>query len=170
MKLPYRVPLPPAITDVAAQDFLVSAEDYVRRVRDAYDWRANMHRLGYRASGITVILAGASLPLLTTLSYPSKSLVIALLGVFVSVVTALRAFYRWDQMWALLRATEYAISRSYWNWRATVGDLLAAPGGGTPEAATAGRKATVRLLDEIAEIRRGEAASFFRDMPFPDRR
>ena len=113
-----------------------------------------------------VIVAGASLPLLTTLDYQHKSLVISLVGVLVSVVTALRAFYRWDHMWSLLRFTEFSISGAYWKWRGVIADSLDAEDETT---VAANREATIRLLEEISEIRRNEATSFFRDLPFPHR-
>jgi Protein of unknown function (DUF4231) len=160
----FKVPLPPQATDSSSPEFLTAAEQYVRRIRDVYDKRAGGHRRYYRFTGISVIVAGASLPLLTSLNYTHKSLIISVVGVFVSAVTALRAFYRWDQMWALLRATEFAVSRVYWNWR---GEVEASPfsvdGVLSPEV----RKATVAMLTEVADIRNNEAVSFFKDLPFP---
>lgn len=166
MLVHYRVPLPQPVTDPDSPSFAATAEDYVRRIRDSYDGRASGHRRYYRASGMLVIVAGASLPLLTTLDYQHKSLVISLVGVLVSVVTALRAFYRWDHMWSLLRFTEFSISGAYWKWRGVIADSLDAEDETT---VAANREATIRLLEEISEIRRNEATSFFRDLPFPHR-
>jgi hypothetical protein len=148
----YRIPLPPPVTDPSSPAYLADAEGYARQVRDAYDKRANSHRIYYRASGISVIVAGASLPLLTTLNYPQKSLAISLVGVFVSAVTALRAFYRWDHMWALLRVTEFLVTKAYWEWRSGVGDR---PGS---------QEATNRLLSKIECIRKNEATKFFTEV------
>jgi hypothetical protein len=63
----YRVHLPPATTDPSAPSFEAAVEEYVRRIRDVYEVRATENRRYYRLSGIAVIIAGASLPLLTTL-------------------------------------------------------------------------------------------------------
>jgi hypothetical protein len=162
----FRVPLPPQATDSSSPEFLIAAEGYVRRIRDTYDRRAHGHRRYYRASGISIIVAGASLPLLTTLNYPHKSLAISAVGVFVSVVTAMRAFYRWDQMWALLRVTEFSVSAAYWKWRGEVGDLNSS---GDSAVSAASREATIRMLTEIAAIRTNEAVSYFKDLPFPQK-
>jgi hypothetical protein len=147
----YRIPLPPPVTDPSSPAYLADAEGYARQVRAAYDKRANSHRLYYRASGISVIVAGASLPLLTTLNYPQKSLAISLVGVFVSAVTALRAFYRWDHMWALLRVTEFLVTKAYWEWRSRVGDR---PDSAADTTASGSQEATDRLLSKIECIRK----------------
>lgn len=159
----YKVPLPPPVGDSAGPSFEAAAEEYVRRIRRNYELRAIRHRRYYRVSGILVILAGSSLPLLTTLDYSYKTLVVSLVGVSVSAVTALRAFYRWDLMWALLRVTEFSISAAYWTWRAAIDKHDV----GDERAASARREATIQLLKDVAEIRQDEAISFFKDLPFP---
>jgi hypothetical protein len=160
----FRIPLPPPATDPSSPAFLIDSEDYVRRIWSNYDRRANEHRRYYRASGILIIVAGALLPLLTTLNYSHKSLVISAVGVSISAVTALRAFYRWDHMWALLRATEFSLSDTYWKWRGEVGEARGTEGAAIPAQS---RDATIRMLDEVSDIRRNEAMSFFKNLPFP---
>ena len=123
------------------------------RLRQIYDLRATWHRRLYRFSGILVILAGAGLPLLVTVDYAGKDLVVAITGVLVALVTALRAFYRWDQSWILLRKTEMAITSALWEWRGRrSGD---------------DRAAAVELLTCVDDIRKYEAESFFKDLAFP---
>lgn len=163
----HRVPLPPPATSSSSESFTTDAEGYVRCVRDNYDKRATGHRRNYRVSGVLVIVAGASLPLLTTLDYGEKDLTISLVGVLVSFVTAMRAFYRWDQIWALLRVTEFSVSQAYWEWRSSIDGRLEAT---DDKIVAANREATIVLLEKIAEIRGNEAMSFFRDLPFPQRR
>jgi hypothetical protein len=63
-------------------------------LRSFYDVRADWHRRCDRLSGILVILTAASLPVLTSLEYPGKSLTISLVGMLVAALTGLRAFYR----------------------------------------------------------------------------
>jgi hypothetical protein len=160
----FRVSLPPPVTDPSAPGFLPAAEEYVRCVRNGYDARAHGHRLSYRISGIIVIVAGASLPLLTTLNFPQKNLTISLAGILVAAVTALRGFYRWDQMWVLLRHTDFAVTAAYWKWRVAVGDNVNST---RKRDAARLHKATVEMLDKVDDIRQTEAASFFKDLPFP---
>lgn len=161
----YRVPLPEPVTDSSSPAFASRAEDWVRRVRTHYDERARSHRRWYRYSGIAVILIGASLPVLTSIDYPSKSLVVSLAGVLVAALTTLRGFYRWDHMWALLRVTEFSVSQAYWEWRGAVDGRLDT----TDDKTTAEiRKATRILVKKVDDIRQHEANFAFKDLPFPE--
>lgn len=135
----------------------VAAERYVQRLRRFYDVRARWHRRGYRLSGVVVILVGALLPLLAVSSYGHKDLVVSFAGVTVSVVTAMRSFYRWDQSWILLRTTEIAISEAYLKWKLTVG----------ADAAVDRAAAARELVDTVMRIRHDEADSFFSELPVP---
>jgi hypothetical protein len=147
---------PPSRKDLPdpKENFAAFAEEYVLRIRAFYDSRARWHRKFYRASGILVIVAGASLPVLATTQYPHKDFIVSCVGAAVAAVTALRAFYRWDQGWVLLRQTEFAIDDAYSEWKGS----LTHP---------ANQNDAKELLMKIIEIRRGEAASFFKDMTFP---
>jgi hypothetical protein len=73
-------------------------------------------------------------------------------GVLVAVVTALRAFYRWDQSWILLRKTEMAITSALWEWRGRSGE---------------DHEAAIALLTRVDDIRKFEAESYFSDLAFP---
>jgi hypothetical protein len=137
-----------------AEDFPGFAEAYALRVRAFYDSRAKWHRRFYRLSGVIVILSGVSLPVLASTSYTHKNFVVSCAGALVAALTALRAFYRWDQGWVLLRQTELAITKTYSEWKGALRDQP-----GPTEARN--------LLIEIAEIRHGEAEAFFKDLTFP---
>jgi hypothetical protein len=100
-----------------------------------------------------VILIGAALPLMATLSYAHKDFVVSLMGVMIAALTALRGFYRWDQSWILLRNTEMAINRAWWDYRAKGDDER-------HESAHA-------LAELLLDIRTQEAEVFFKDMKFP---
>lgn len=134
-------------------EFPSAAEAYALRVRRVYDLRATWHRRLYRLSGIVVILAGAGLPLLVSVDYAAKEAVIAATGVLVAVITALRAFYRWDQSWILLRRTEMQLTAALWSWRSRE------PG--------ADREAAAELIRRVHDIRAIETESFFKDLAFP---
>ncbi|OLF12300.1 hypothetical protein BLA60_09980 [Actinophytocola xinjiangensis] len=149
---PVRVELP----DHGAADFVAAAEAYALRLRQVYDLRATWHRRLYRLSGILVIIAGAGLPLLVSVDYQAKDIVIAITGVLVAAITSLRAFYRWDQSWILLRKTEMAITSALWAWRCRE------PG--------TDHEAVVELMKRVHEIREFEAESFFKDLAFPVQR
>lgn len=150
------------ILDSATVGFPAAAEDYVLRVQRFYDARARWHRRFYRSTGVLLIVVGASMPLLTSLDYPNQSLVLSASGLLVALLTGLRAFYQWDQSWVLLRNTEFAISKAYWEWKGsppeTAPDDVPAP---------ERNEAAVRMLMAVLELREKEAESYFRDLAWP---
>lgn len=147
---------------VAEEDGLLgAAEKYALRLRGAYDSRAHWHRRFYRASGNFVILSGASLPVVTALNYSGKAVTVSVLGVLVAALTALRAFYRWDQSWILLRLTEMAITAEYWDWKSATSALD--QHSSEPKDVESARQ----FLKKLSEIRSKEAESFFAELSFP---
>lgn len=148
--------------DVPDDQLDPTVERYVQQLRHFYDSRARWHRRGHRVSGFVVIITGALLPLLATSQFAYKELVLSLVGVTISAVTALRSFYRFDQSWILLRNTEIAISHAYLKWKLarhrTAGERT------SPEGTEADTRALVEL---IMGIRRDEAESFFNELPTP---
>jgi hypothetical protein len=169
--MPFRPPSlvfrPPRLKDLpdpAKMGFPAAAEAYVLRVREFYDARAWWHRRLYRLSGILVILVGAALPLLSVMDYAYKEVTVSLAGIVVAVMTSLRAFYRWDQSWVLLRNTEIVLTKTYLAWK------------GSPEETTevtderqrlARNQAAIELITKVSNIRQGEAESFFQDLTYP---
>lgn len=158
----FRPPFPKDLPNIPQMGYVEAARLYASRLRRFYDSRARWHRRFFRLSGITVIVLGASMPLLANFSYPYKAWTISLAGVLIAVITALRSFYRWDQSWILLRGTEMAITKAFWNWEAEVQASTTENGS---ESDT--RVRTQRFMDRLQEIRRGESDEFFKDLSFP---
>ncbi|QUG99616.1 DUF4231 domain-containing protein [Saccharopolyspora erythraea] len=152
----FRPPFRHHLPDVAEHGLEHAADIYAQRLRAFYDARARWHRRFYRFSGILVIAVGAGLPILTTQQFPGQDLVISIAGVTVAVSAGLRAFYRWDQSWILLRRTEIALTDAHWQWKAGLG---ADP--------VANAENTQRFLEELGSLRRQESDSFFQDLSFP---
>ncbi|MGW2597338.1 DUF4231 domain-containing protein [Streptomyces klenkii] len=138
--------------------FTADTERYVLDVIDFYDARAAWHRRFYRLSGAVVILAGAALPVLTSLDFPGKSAAISGTGFLVAVTTALKSLYRWDVSWILLRETEIELTRVYLQWCA---------GGLGPDAADGSPRSANALLDAVFKIRHRESSQFFKNLPDP---
>jgi Protein of unknown function (DUF4231) len=157
----YTQPFPKLATDTDSKGLVAAADDYAIRLRRFYHSRANWHRLFHRLSGILIILAGAGLPVLTNLDYPGKATVISLTGMVVAVLTALHAFYRWDQSWIVLRNTEGAVTSEYWTWRAGL------PTGTGKEKDDEIKKTTTEFVARLAQIRTKEASDFFANISFP---
>lgn len=147
-------PIPVVPANVSEMGVVASIEKYALELREFYDSRATWHRRLYRVAGILVILAGTGLPLLANLDYPAKSLVVSLAGTLVAVLTALHAFYRWDQSWVLLRGTESALTKAYLEWQTTRPD-------------EDDLSSTQRFLELMADLRAQEAVTYFKDLPFP---
>jgi Protein of unknown function (DUF4231) len=146
-------------------DFRALAQGYVQRLQDHYHWRANWHRRIFRGSGIVVILISAGLPLLAAFDYPRKDIIVAIAGVVIAMVTGLRTFYHWDQMWAVLRRTHFALSHAYHTWQL---DFRHAEATADPaEGERLAYQATKTLFDEINKIRGQESDRYFESLSFP---
>lgn len=143
---------------------VATADAYGAWLRSFYDVRARWHRRFYRASGVAVIFVGATLPVLTSLEYPGKSWLISLAGVLVAGLTGLRAFYRWDSSWILLRNTEMAVTATYLEWKAGPGNF---PVTDDAEMKPLQEKAAAAFIDRLGDLRQREAAAYFKDMAFP---
>lgn len=154
MRFAFRTPIFDKRLPDVKTDYPGYAEAYTLRVYSFYDARARWHRRLYRASGILVILAGAALPVLATQNYPGKELLVSCIGAGIAALTALRAFYKWDQGWALLRQTAYQVQDIYTTWK---GSLTAAP----TEAQAK------ELLAKLSELQKAEAKDYFKDLSFP---
>ncbi|SFW46972.1 DUF4231 domain-containing protein [Amycolatopsis australiensis] len=159
----FRPPFPHALPDPKSLGYPVAVETYAMRLRSFYNSRATWHRRFFRLSGITVIVVGASLPLLATLDFPGTKLAVSVAGVVVAGVTALRAFYRWDQSWILLRNTERAITEAWWDWHGDLDNTANGDSAPDPRQIEVTREFARKLID----IRKREADSFFADLAFP---
>jgi hypothetical protein len=160
----YPVPFPQALPDHPDPGLAAEVDDYARKLMEFYDRRAHWHRRLYRATGVSVILIGAALPLMAAPSYPGKQIIVSLAGTVVAALTALRAFYRWDQSWILLRTTEMALTDAYWQWRAQIDGALRSEASGGQDARHA---VTEAFLVRLTELRQREADSYFKDLSFP---
>ncbi|MFI6099878.1 DUF4231 domain-containing protein [Lentzea sp. NPDC051213] len=159
-----RIPQFPAELIAMKGGVVAAADAYGSWLRSYYDVRAKWHRRFYRLSGMLVIFVGAALPLLTSLDYPSKTVTISVAGVVVAGLTGLRAFYRWDQSWILLRNSEMAVTAAYLAWKTTPGNCPAADAQApTPEQ----EKAANVFIEKLVELRQHESTSYFKNMAFP---
>lgn len=159
----FQPPFPDVLPDPRSLGYLAAVETYALRLRSFYDARATWHRRFFRLSGITVIVVGTGLPLLVTLDYVGRNVIVSVAGVVVAGITALRAFYRWDQSWILLRDTERAITAAWWEWHSQ----LDAIDSGEDAPSPAQREITRKFAQNLIEIRKHEAERFFADIAFP---
>jgi Protein of unknown function (DUF4231) len=151
------------MSKAASGNLFTIAPLYALRLRGFYDARARWHRRFYRLSGIMVILGGSALPVISTRSLADKDLIVSIIGVAISALTALRSFYRWDESWILLRKTEIEISRIYFDWKAQYDQRVADGTDTSPEF----YRITSQMLNALITTRQEEAESFFRRLSFP---
>lgn len=161
----FQPPFPARLPDSNLLGYAKAVEEYALRLRGFYNSRAIWHRRFFRLSGIMVILVGAGLPVLASLDYAGKTLVVSIAGMTVAGLTALRAFYRWDHSWILLRSTEIALTAAWWEWRSRL--RTAVEDEDEPARAAAVDEAAREFARQLVEIRRREAESFFADLSFP---
>lgn len=159
MRIPFMTPRFGAAKDVKTDaEFINEVEKYVLKLRDFYDSRARWHRRFYRLSTVFIILLGAALPLEAGLDYPYKEVLLSISGVVIAALTALRAFYHWDQFWVLHRNTEMTITQCYLRWKAS----SVGPSNDDDSVIEARKKTILNLVEEIIKIREDEAGSFFK--------
>lgn len=137
----------------------------VRPLRGRYRRRASRHRLYYRCSGLAILLFGVSLPLLAGLHFNHRDVILSIVSVALAALTGLREFYRWDEMWSLLRRTENAISHELLRWELAISSAV--PSADPKQAPRACCAATEELLAAVRTIQEAEADSFFGGMRFP---
>ena len=136
----------------------------IEELRDNYRNRAKWHRRWFRATGVAIIILSASLPLLAGLSYDGKDVTLAVVGVVIAILTGLRVFYQWDQLWGLLRQTDFALTHLLTTWEL---DVLAATGLPEPERSSTIYQLSKELLERADEVRQGESQKFFGALRFP---
>jgi len=132
--------------------------DNVEILRDTYRRRARKNRLWFRGAGILVILLSAILPLLAGFDFDHKDWTLGIIGVVIAVTTALRSFFQWDQLWSLLRQTDFELTELIARWR------LAIAGANAADV----KSLTEQLLQAAAEVRGRESKGYFATLRFPD--
>jgi len=141
----------------------------VRALRDRYRRRANSHQLYYRLGGLTTLILGVTLPLLAGLRFSHRDIAISIVSITVAALTGLREFYRWDDMWSLLRRTENALTDALLRWELAISEIIQSvdPAAGPHDCYTA----TEELLATVRTIRDSETERFFGALrsPRPDR-
>lgn len=146
-------------------DYRKLAHDCVKKLQERYHWRANWHRRIFRASGILIILVSSGLPLLAAFSYPRKDVVVAIAGVVIAAITALRTFYRWDEVWAVLRRTHFDLAHAHNIWQV---DFRRAEAAADPaERERLAYEATKALIERADKIRGDESERYFGSLSFP---
>ena len=134
-------------------------DTHVASLRDWYHKRAQRNRFAFRSAGILVILLSALLPLLAGFDFARKDWILGLIGVAIAVATGLRSFYQWDQLWALLRRTDFELTELLAEWELAVA---------TAKDPAEVHELTEKLLQKAGNVRRSESTGYFATLRFPE--
>jgi hypothetical protein len=135
----------------------------VEKLRDDYHGRAKWHRRWFRSTGIAVVLLSTTLPLLVIPEYGAKKVVVSAVGVAIALLAGLRNFYQWDQLWSLLRQSDFELSYLLDRWHLDVENVRRTGGGGDRQVG----ELTLALRDAAEEVRRSESTRYFGGLRFP---
>lgn len=147
-----------------APDWVAGVVTSVEQLRDSYRRRARWHRRWFRSTGVVVILLSTSLPALTIPDYGAKKALISIVGVFIALLTGLRSFYQWDQLWSVLRQSDFELSFLLDKWQLDVGAIVVQS---DPERLLKLHELTVALRDAAEDVRRSESTRYFGSLSFP---
>lgn len=108
-----------------------------------------------------IIIAGASIPLLSLLRVQDAGLIASLLGVAIAVVGGLAAHFRWQQNWLGFLDAQRALRGLLTQWELA---MLEAKARESPDLAI---QASKRIADEANSLVRGETRGFISARTFP---
>ncbi len=140
------------------------AHRYVVTQRNWYRHRSvNVRRL-FRSFGVGAIILSSSVPVITFIQFDGFRLVITILGVAITALTALRTFFRWDEQWQVLKLADWHLTALLADWEAKMCVLDPASQGSLAAAGAL----TERLLTDAKDVVEREAVSFFAGVRWPD--
>jgi hypothetical protein len=70
-----------------------------------YDHKSGANQRGFKSMRLVEILAAAAIPILSTYSYSSVRLTVAILGGAIAVIAAIMGLYQFQENWTNFRAT-----------------------------------------------------------------
>jgi Protein of unknown function (DUF4231) len=152
-----------------SSEFLHQINDLVNSqvmsTRDWYQKNAIWPRRFFRSAGVTVILLSLLIPLLASLSYQGKDLVLSVVAFLIAALTGLNSFFKWEDTWHSRRQTEFTLSHMLAVWRLKMVHALNEPD--PAKAKELAISATQQLLDEMHVATGGETKEFFSKVVWP---
>jgi hypothetical protein len=104
---------------------------------------ANWANFMFRVCGSLVVLLSATLPLVSAINKPWKSLVASAMAVSIAALTGLNAFYDFQGTWGKSRLAQYQLRYEIMIWDQAISSALALP---PSEQLSAMNSATNRLM------------------------
>jgi Protein of unknown function (DUF4231) len=141
------------------------AEDYARPHLQWYLDHKVLPRLLFRAAGVVIIVLSVSIPLLTTLSFAGRDIVLSCAALLIAALTGLNSFYGWDQAWRGRQQTAETLEHLIASWRVRLaGARLEPDPAKRRDLATA---AAQELIDKVRAVTSAEAEQFFSEVRLP---
>jgi hypothetical protein len=145
-------------------DAVALATRYVIRPRNWYRRRARNVRRLFRLFGVGVIVMSASLPIVAAIDFADSQVAITTLSVGVAGLTALRAFFHWDDQWRAAKTADWKLTSLLAQWEA---DLSGIESPSSDEAKQRAQTLTKALLAAAADVIGTESTSFFSAVTWP---
>jgi hypothetical protein len=141
------------------------AEDYARPQLQWYLDHKLLPRLLFRAAGVVIIVLSVSIPLLTTLSFRGRDVVLSCAALLIAALTGLNSFYGWDQAWRGRQQTAEQLQHLIASGRVRFASARLEPDPGKRrDQATA---AAQELIDKVKAVTGAEAEQFFSEVRLP---
>ena len=137
----------------------------VQETREWYEKRAGPPRIAFRVIGVVVILLSLSIPLIASLRFSSKDMVLSLAAVLIAIATSLNSFFKWEQTWQAFRKSEFALGHllTVWELRRVEAMHETDPIKARDRILTA----TEQLIEEANKVTSSETQQFFDRIELP---
>jgi hypothetical protein len=104
-----------------------------QHIEPSYEWYRDHltgPRLCFRFSGLLVVVASITLPVISSIkddNFPRKTLVLTIVSLGIAILSSLSAFYRWDSTWQSRCRTEAELKHLLANWELALVSAAVAP-------------------------------------------
>lgn len=140
-------------------------DEHVVKYRNWYARRARYVRYFFRISGLGVIAASSSIPVLAALEFANKDVIIGTIGVLIVSLTAVRNFFRWDHVWAIVRTGDFELTFMEAQWSLRLAELEEMED--QDEALRLAHEATKELVERTRVIVRKVSDDYFSLVVWP---
>ena len=131
-----------------------------------YRKRAPARRLAFRAAGLAVLVASASLPFATSISSDAvKQWLLPLLAYVIAIVASLNAFFQWQQVWEGYMMALLQLESAWAEWGMSRCEAKLEPD--RDKALSIIKSAAHKLNSKVDEVIAAETGGFFKVIKFP---
>ena len=143
----------------------IEVKEHVFHWYTFYKHQADKSRFLFRSSGLLVILASTSIPVLSVLEFPFKNYIVAILGLCIALMTGLNSFYRWEARWSTYRQSQFSVDQLLSIWRLAILDAKHIEDKNIAKQKVLG--STKQLFEEVKKVREIESKTYFENVQWP---